>query len=108
MKTQNFNIDLMVPSQPNKDIVFNESLLTIDAFLNISIKGFSKEIPDKMSVGDKYIILSGDHANEICYLPHESQECKYLKPQNGMMVFAIKNSKFFIYEDQKWREVKIS
>jgi len=34
MKTTNFCMDLMVPSQLNKDIVFNEALLKIDSFMN--------------------------------------------------------------------------
>jgi hypothetical protein len=40
MKTTNFNMELMVPNQVNKDVIFNESLLTIDNFLGITLNGF--------------------------------------------------------------------
>ena len=34
MLTNNYSLDLMLPSQPNKDVVFNEAITKIDSFCN--------------------------------------------------------------------------
>ena len=57
MKTNNFSINLMVPGQAEKDIVFNESILLIDQFLSNSVNGFTKDTPKSLKIGEKFIIV---------------------------------------------------
>ena len=56
MQTTNFNIDLMIPNQINKDVIFNESLITIDEFLKFTIDGFIDSKDEQIEIGKKYII----------------------------------------------------
>ena len=65
MKTTCFNMDLMVPNQINKDVIFNESLLKIDNFLNSTVNGFIEDIPDNPGIGEKYIITSGKYTDSV-------------------------------------------
>jgi hypothetical protein len=106
MKTKAFALDLMVPNQTHKDIVFNESMLTIDQFLNISVKGFIKNVPKTLNVGDKLIISTGSKKDHICFLLHKSKKIELLKPINGMVVFSTKHSCFYLYDD-KWIKIYI-
>lgn len=105
MKTVNFNMDLMVPSQVNKDVIFNESLLMIDCFMQMSVVNFTDSTPENIEVGQKYIITDGDYVNHICYLSYSSKEVEYLKPQNGMIIFIVENNHFVIYNGQQWEPV---
>jgi hypothetical protein len=106
MKTNAFALDLMVPDQAHKDILFNESMLKIDQFLNISINGFIKDIPKTLNVGEKLIICEGIKKNHICFLLHDSKKIEFLKPTNGMIVFSIQQSCFYLFDD-KWLKINI-
>lgn len=108
MKTHNFAIDLMVPNQINKDIIFNESLLKIDQFLNNSITCFVPEAPNNMPVGSKFIISEGENKNHICYRSHESKEPAFLKPIDNMVVFCVESKSFFAFVSNEWTEISIS
>lgn len=104
MQTMNYQLELMVPNQYNKDITYNESILKIDQFLNFSVIAIIEKLPEKLDVGEKYILSEGDYKNYIAYLPHESKKVQYLEPQNGMVVFCLKNNSFLSYNNNKWNE----
>jgi hypothetical protein len=105
MQTNNYQFDLMVQNQSNKDITFNESLLKIDNFLNCSVIDLIEEAPDKLKAGEKYILSKGEYKNHICYLPHESKKTHYLKPQNGMIIFHLQTKEFLCFYDDSWNQI---
>jgi len=107
MKTTNFKLDLMIPNQANKDVVFNESLLTIDNFLSITINGFIDNIPANLVSGEKYIISDGRYKNHICYKTHDAKEIQYFLPNNGMLFFLIEDLTFLLYFGNTWKEVQL-
>ncbi len=108
MKTTNFNMDLMVPNQTNKDVVFNESLLTIDNFLSITVNGFTKNPPETLQEGEKYIITDGEYKNHICFKTHESKDVSYFLPKTGTLFFILENHNFMLFENNNWEEIKFS
>jgi hypothetical protein len=108
MKTTNFSMDLMVPSQLGKDIVFNESLLKIDSFMNCSVSDFIDHKPEQLNMGEKFIISNGEHKNKICYKPLESKTVLLHEPKLGMLVFVIRGNFFLIFSNNGWEKVAIS
>ena len=98
----------MVPGQINKDVIFNESLLKIDSFLNCTINGFIKDIPNNLEISEKYIITTGKYADHICYMSHESKGIQYFLPKYGMLVFSLKNHNFLVYIDNRWQKIQLN
>ncbi len=107
MKTTNFSMDLMVPSQSNKDIVFNEALLKIDSFMNFSVVDFIDYKPEQLKNGEKFIISSGEHKDKICYKPLNSKVVLLQEPKLGMVVFIIKTRCFLIFADNEWKKISL-
>ena len=107
MKTNNFAIDLMVPGQIEKDIVFNESILLIDQFLNNSVNGFINDVPDILEVGEKFIISNGDKKNHICFLSHPSKLIEFLKPSDNTIIFSREQKCFFLFDKDHWVKINI-
>lgn len=105
MKTTNFHMDLMIPNQSNKDVVFNESLLTIDNFMKLSINGFITTPPTSLAVGEKYIITTGEHKDRICYRVHASKAIQYCVPSKGMMFYLDEAHNFILYNGDEWLEI---
>lgn len=105
MKTNNFAIDLMVPGQIEKDIVFNESMLLIDQFLNKSVNGFIDDVPHDIKVGEKFIISNGNKKNHICFLSHNSKLIEFLKPSDNTIVFSREQKCFFLFDKDNWNRI---
>lgn len=103
MKTNNLAIELMIPSQLNKDIIFNESMLKIDCFFNISINGFIDTIDAKIDINEKYIIKDGEHRNKICYRSAESKPVNLLDPKKGMVIYVL-NQDFHYFDGSDWQK----
>jgi hypothetical protein len=101
-------MDLMIPNQVNKDVVFNESLLTIDNFLGITLNGFMDNVPENLAAGEKYIITIGDHKNHICYKAHESKGITYFIPQKGALFFLLENCNFVLYNGDTWENIQLN
>ena len=101
-------MDLMVPNQVNKDVVFNESLLTIDNFLGSTLNGFIDNVPENLTAGEKYIITIGDHKNHICYKAHESKGITYFIPQKGALFFLLENRNFVLYNGDTWEYIQLN
>lgn len=104
MKTNNLSLELMVPSQINKDIIYNEAILKLDDFSNLSICDFVDTCPSELDAGIKYIIRSGHDRNKICYRPHESKPMMLHAPRNGMVIYMISQARFLFYSNNEWRE----
>jgi len=66
-KTQNYAINMIQPMQLHKEVVLNESLISIDNFLKMTVEGFVTFIPDDKQSGLKYIIKTEPYINQICY-----------------------------------------
>lgn len=107
MKTNHYHLDLMIPNQANKDVVYNESILAIDSFLNSSVIGFIDQKPAKLDVGEKYVIASGQDKNKICYRPVVPKTIELLTPFEGMILYFIKEDKFFIYHNDNWQAANL-
>ena len=107
MKTHNFKLDLMVPMQTDKEVIFNESLSVLDEFCNTSVICFASESPAKANPHQKYIIDSGSNKNSICFCVDESKNWQFLPPFQGMVIFIQKNNDFFIFEQDAWRALNL-
>ena len=104
MQTTNFNIDLMIPNQINKDVIFNKSLITIDEFLKFTIDGFIDSKDAQIEIGKKYIITGEEDKDYICYMS-TPQIKKTLKPKYGMLLFSIPESSFLLYKNNQWKKL---
>lgn len=107
MKTHNYNMELMVPMQNNKEIIFNEDLSVLDNFCNSSIISFIDELPEKAYCGQKYIVENGTNKDSICYSLDGSKGWQFIKPFNGMILFIQKNNDFFIFEESIWKALNL-
>ena len=108
MKTNNYHLDLMITNQANKDVIYNESILIIDNFLNSSVISFIDQKPAKLNSNEKYVIASGQDKNKICYSPSDSSSVELLTPFEGMVLYFIKESGFFIYNNSAWQAMNWS
>lgn len=104
MKTNNLSLELMVPSQINKDIIYNEAIFKLDDFSNLSICDFVDICPSELDAGIKYIIRTGDDKNKICYRPHDSKPIMLHEPRDGMVIYMISQGQFLFYSKGQWRE----
>lgn len=107
MKTNNFSINLMVPGQAEKDVVFNESILLIDQFLSNSVNGFTRDIPESLKVGEKLIITDGKRKNQVCFLSHDSKEIEFLKAKDNTIIFVKEQKCFFLFDTDSWVKINI-
>jgi hypothetical protein len=105
MKTYNYNIDLIVPMQIDREIIVNEALLTIDNFCNSAVLGFITNLPLQPIVGTKYIFSSGENKGYICYCIDLSKGWQFLQPRNGMIVFVYQENNFFIFHQDEWKSI---
>jgi hypothetical protein len=108
MKTNRLYMDLMVPNQPNKDVIFNEALLRIDSFLNIAINGVLTEEPTELTVGAKYVIIDGNYRNCICFRTQTAKAIEYIYPQNGSLVFSLESRDFMLFYNGNWEEIRFN
>jgi hypothetical protein len=107
MKTYNYEIDLMLPMQANKEILFNEAQLKMDSFCNSSVISFIDNVPGTSVVGEKYILSSGDKAGFICYCTDLSKGWQLLEAKRGMLMFVYQENNFFIFDNNLWKRVNI-
>jgi hypothetical protein len=103
MKTNNLSLELMVPSQINKDIIYNEAILKLDDFSNLSICDFVDTCPSELDAGIKYIIRNGNDRNKICYRSHETKPITLHEPRDGMVIYMISQGRFLFYSKDEWR-----
>lgn len=105
MKTVNYGIDLMLPMQNNKEIIFNESINKIDTCCNISVVDFVDSPPQDISDGQKYIINNLQDQNKICYVSTGSKNWQLLEPYNMMVIYVVNRKSFYVFEDHKWQVI---
>ncbi|HJK86413.1 MAG TPA: DUF2793 domain-containing protein [Candidatus Megaira endosymbiont of Nemacystus decipiens] len=104
MKTSNLALELMVPSQINKDIIYNEAILKLDDFFHNTIDGFIDTKPSEIPVGKKYIISNGEEENHICYRSSESKSVSIHIPKDGMSVYLKSEGKFIFFSENVWKD----
>lgn len=102
MKTHNYMLDLMRPNQMNKDILFNETIIKIDNFLNMSIDDFVDQIPKKSNERKIYIISSGAEKNNIYYTNYDNRTYHIIKAQEGMCFFVVSKQRFYLFTKNGW------
>jgi Protein of unknown function (DUF2793) len=105
MQTNNYAITLMIPSQINKDVLFNEAICKIDSFCNIAILSFVPNIPEDLAIGTMHIISEGLNRNSICYNPSSAAGWKILNPIKNMIFFIISERRFFLFNGETWEGV---
>jgi hypothetical protein len=104
MKTPYYDIDLMVPMQINKDIIFNEAITKIDNFLHFTVKDFILNLPQEQEVGTKYILSDGEYKNHIAYCTDNIKSWKYIKPAHGMVIFILSDKSFYLFSNA-WQKI---
>lgn len=105
MKTPFYEIDLMIPLQLNKDVVFNEPLLKLDSLINPCVKDFLPQVPESLNVGDKFIITQGDGKNKICYRPSETKQIMIYQPKDGMVTYVLNKKSFYVFSSNTWQTI---
>jgi hypothetical protein len=95
----------MVSNQANKDIVYNESIFKIDAFLNLSVTGFIEQKPNKLEPREKYVITAGTDKNKICYSKGSNEIIELFNPYDGMILYFLKENSFFIFNKNQWHPI---
>lgn len=108
MVTNNYGIDLMLPFQANKDVLFNEAIVKFDSFCNFAITSFIDKIPSKLTVGSMHIITDGEYKMSICYCPSEACGWKIQAAKKGMVFFVQSENRFFHFEGIKWDAITMS
>lgn len=107
MKTRNLKLELMLPQQIGKDIIFNEAINTIDNLLLKSVTDFS-ETPPTLINDNLYIITGSEHHNKICYANYDKSNWEFLEPPDTMLVYIILKQAFYIFLNQEWQLLPIA
>lgn len=108
MLTRNYNLDLMQPDQPYKDVVFNEALTKLDSFINLSIEAILEMPPEAPVPGNMHIVKNGPNPNYIYYCISEKFGWRIQKPIRGMIFFVNAENKFFRFDGTMWAPITIS
>ncbi len=102
MKTQNFDLELMVHNQQNKEVFFNETIGVIDSFILQSVVGFVSSPPTESPKNLKFIINEGEYENHICFCNFENKPWKYMEPKLGMVLYCIEMRSFIYFDGTSW------
>lgn len=107
MKTKNYKFELMYQGQDHKDVIYNESVLKLDANLNMSVLNFVETTPRSISYGERFILSSGVNRNKICYYAHPDKGPEYLQPHNNMLVYLVNEDCFarFSTKEDMWQKI---
>ncbi len=103
MKTQNLNINLMVPGQINKDIVFNEAILTIDAIASNAINNFIKRPLKSIKTGQKYIITAGKYKNQLYFKKSDASAPQFCMASPGCIIYNKNDGLLYYYANNEWQ-----
>lgn len=114
-KTYNYEIDLMLPMQQDKEILFNEAQIKFDSFCNMSVFSFIDEeelMSQKPECTKKYIIKSKNKLMNlnIAYCPNISKGWQFLTPKEYMLVYILSENAFFILDCQQevmWKKINL-
>jgi hypothetical protein len=105
MYANNYKIDLMIPSQINKDVIFNEAIIKLDSFCNIAAESFILELPLEIIPGILYILSEGPNKHSICYSPSKASGWKIQKPTRNMIYYIKSESNFFCFNGENWEAI---
>ncbi len=103
MKTNNLHLELMKPSQQNKEVFFNETIGVIDSFLKNSVMDFVSKEPEDEFKNQKFIITEGEYKDHICFSPFSSRGWSYMPPSVGMLYFCIRIRSFVFFDGMSWQ-----
>lgn len=101
-KTENYQLNLMLKGQVNKDITYNEAMLSLDTWLNSSITDLTSQTPESMSVGEKYIIIDGEKRGQICFKRQENKKIEFIQPFAGMFFYILRRQAFYSFDGTAW------
>lgn len=106
MKTYNYEIELMVPNQSGKEVIFNEAQLKMDILSSPSVIGITDHVPSRPVAGEKYILKSLDQMNDhIVYCLDGSKGWQFLPPKEGMIKFICNAGSFVIFQNNVWQKI---
>jgi hypothetical protein len=105
MRTNNYGIDLMIPSAVSKDVIFNEAVSKFDSFCNIAVEDFIIELPLEVIPGVIYILSEGPNKNSICYSPSKASGWKRQNPIRNMIFYIKSERNFFCFNGEYWEAV---
>lgn len=108
MKSQNYQFEFMKSDLANKDVLYNEAIIKLDTFLNMSVVDFIDKMPESSKAGEKYIITGNANKGYIGYLPYDGKQHEHLKPAEGMIVFVKSEQSFYTFNDNQWQKLFIS
>lgn len=102
MQTRNLKLDLIEPSQLNKEVFFNEHLCILDSMISNNIRALVSEVPRDEYKNEKFIITDGENKNKICYAPHIGKNWRFLDPIAGMAFFCLDIRNFIYFDGESW------
>jgi len=105
MKTKNLELELMLHSQQNKEVFFNEAIGIIDSFVVQSVAAFIPSIPTDADKKLKFIITEGELINYIGFCSFENKPWKYIEPKFGMIIYCTEIGEFIHYDGSTWKKV---
>lgn len=108
MKSVNYGLDLLVPSQMNKELLINENISTLDAFCSSSVTAFIGENLPKAEISEKYVLNQGPKKCSIAYCIDQAEGWRFLSPKKGMVIFVRKEDSFFIFDSLKWEKIGLN
>jgi hypothetical protein len=104
MKTKNYNIDLMMHYQTNKELIFNEAIYKLDFLINKSAKAFVSSLPVNVPEGSLYILVkeNDEKAYVACFINnlwHIANLCP------GAIYYVEEEGAFFLLSNEnKWQK----
>jgi microcystin-dependent protein len=108
MKTKNLQLPLMVPFADNKDAVYNDSMLIVDAICNgclVSTR-LETDIPSWISEGDMFLVglsENTDLAGLYGYVAvYTSNGLRFFQPSLGLILFSKLEQKNYQFDGINW------
>lgn len=104
MKTLYLSLPLMTPMQINKEVLYNQSISKIDSLVPNFVIDILEQLPaHNNEEGEKYLIMDGEHKNQICYYINNTWE--FLDPKKGMFLFVLQQKSFVYFSGDTWEKI---
>jgi hypothetical protein len=109
--TENFNLPLLHQNQAMKEIIINEAISKIDAFISNTIIAEIESLPDTDKNGNLYLFRPKENSELYKYYDHLAcfivGRWEFVSPKNGMFFFMRNHKRFIIFNAPVWELVNM-
>jgi hypothetical protein len=124
MKTNNYNIPMLLETQALKEQTINKALMHVDGIMNKVINGFVDALPEEADDGSIFILTQNRALAapaDVRQSPSEVELCKgdnkmaFYSRDHGWITwqsakntiwFVLKEMSFYLYDGVKWQKIK--